>query len=105
VTDPTAAGASPAPRIDTAIGRTPVVRLSRLVDRECAELWVKVEGMNPGGSIKDRTALGMIRDAEASGVLGPAARSSSRRRATPASASHRSRRRGATAWCSAFPRR
>lgn len=36
-----------------------------------AELWVKVEGMNPGGSIKDRTALGMIRDAEQRGVLRP----------------------------------
>jgi len=33
-----------------------------------AEVWVKVEGMNPGGSIKDRTALGMILDAEASGA-------------------------------------
>jgi cysteine synthase len=59
------------PRIDAAIGRTPVVRLSRVVDREMAEVWVKVEGMNPGGSIKDRTALGMIRDAEESGVLRP----------------------------------
>jgi cysteine synthase A len=36
-----------------------------------AELWVKVEGMNPGGSIKDRTALGMIMDAELRGVLRP----------------------------------
>jgi cysteine synthase len=36
-----------------------------------AEVWVKLEGMNPGGSIKDRTALGMILDAEARGVLGP----------------------------------
>lgn len=36
-----------------------------------AEIWVKVEGMNPGGSIKDRTALGMIMDAEERGVLRP----------------------------------
>jgi len=36
-----------------------------------AEIWVKVEGMNPGGSIKDRTALGMIMDAEQRGVLRP----------------------------------
>jgi cysteine synthase len=36
-----------------------------------AELWMKVEGMNPGGSIKDRTALGMITDAEQRGVLRP----------------------------------
>jgi cysteine synthase A len=36
-----------------------------------AELWMKLEGMNPGGSIKDRTALGMILDAERRGVLRP----------------------------------
>jgi cysteine synthase len=36
-----------------------------------AEVWVKMEGMNPGGSIKDRTALGMILDAESRGVLHP----------------------------------
>ena len=35
------------------------------------EVWVKLEGLNPGGSIKDRTALGMIRDAEARGLLQP----------------------------------
>jgi cysteine synthase A len=58
-------------RIDTAIGRTPVVRLMRVVEPDMAEVWVKVEGMNPGGSIKDRTALGMITDAEARGLLPP----------------------------------
>jgi len=36
-----------------------------------AEVWMKVEGMNPGGSIKDRTALGMITDAERRGLLRP----------------------------------
>jgi cysteine synthase A len=36
-----------------------------------AEVWVKIEGVNPGGSIKDRTALGMIVDAERSGALRP----------------------------------
>jgi cysteine synthase A len=67
-------GAAPPPdaaRIDGAIGRTPVVRLRRLPTPDMAEVWVKVEGMNPGGSIKDRTALGMILDAEASGALRP----------------------------------
>jgi cysteine synthase A len=59
------------PRIDGAIGRTPMVRLCRIVVPEAAEVWVKVEGVNPGGSIKDRTALGMILDAEASGTLRP----------------------------------
>jgi len=42
-----------------------------VVEPEMAEIWVKVEGMNPGGSIKDRTALGMIMDAEQRGVLRP----------------------------------
>jgi len=57
--------------IDAAIGRTPTVRLEKVVEPEMAEVWVKAEGMNPGGSIKDRTALGMIMDAEQRGVLRP----------------------------------
>jgi cysteine synthase len=57
--------------IDRHIGRTPTVRLERIVDPDSAEVWAKLEGMNPGGSIKDRTALGMIRDAEQRGLLGP----------------------------------
>ena len=60
-----------ASRIDGAIGRTPVVRLERVIEPGMAEVWVKLEGMNPGGSIKDRTALGMILDAEARGLLQP----------------------------------
>ncbi|HEX4684201.1 MAG TPA: cysteine synthase A [Gemmatimonadaceae bacterium] len=60
-------------RIDSAIGRTPLVQLTRVVDPEIADVFVKLEGMNPGGSIKDRTALGMILDAEARGVLSPGA--------------------------------
>jgi cysteine synthase len=57
--------------IDAFIGRTPLVRLERVVEPGMGEVWVKVEGMNPGGSIKDRTALAMITDAEARGLLGP----------------------------------
>ena len=57
--------------IDAFIGNTPLVRLERVVEPGMAEVWVKVEGMNPGGSIKDRTALGMIMDAEQRGVLRP----------------------------------
>lgn len=57
--------------VDAAIGRTPMVRLRRVVEPDWAEIWVKLEGMNPGGSIKDRTALGMILDAEQRGVLAP----------------------------------
>jgi cysteine synthase A len=59
------------PRIDASIGRTPMVRLERIVEPDMAEVWVKLEGMNPGGSIKDRTALGMILDAEECGQLLP----------------------------------
>ncbi|MCE7797478.1 cysteine synthase A [Sphingobium sufflavum] len=51
------------------IGRTPHVRLSRLFPH--AEVWVKSERANPGGSIKDRIALAMIDAAEASGQLQP----------------------------------
>jgi cysteine synthase A len=58
-------------RIDATIGRTPVVRLARVVEPAMAEVWVKLEGVNPGGSIKDRTALGMILDAERRGILEP----------------------------------
>jgi cysteine synthase A len=57
--------------IDAAIGRTPLVRLTKVVEPGMAEVWMKVEGMNPGGSIKDRTAFGMITDAEERGVLRP----------------------------------
>lgn len=57
--------------IDEHIGGTPLVRLRRVVAPDGGEVWVKVEGMNPGGSIKDRTALAMIRDAEERGALRP----------------------------------
>lgn len=57
--------------VDTAIGRTPVAMLRRVTTPDMAEIWVKLEGMNPGGSIKDRTALGMILDAEDRGILEP----------------------------------
>ena len=56
-------------RIDRFIGRTPTVRLERVVEPDMAEVWVKIEGMNPGGSIKDRPALAMIRDAEERGLI------------------------------------
>lgn len=52
------------------VGETPIVRLRRIVPPG-AEIYVKPERGNPGGSIKDRAALSMIEDAEASGLLGP----------------------------------
>ena len=51
------------------IGNTPHIRLSRLFPDH--EVWVKSERGNPGGSIKDRIALAMVEDAEASGALKP----------------------------------
>jgi cysteine synthase len=57
--------------IEDFIGETPLVRLERVVEPGMAEVWVKLEGMNPGGSIKDRPALAMIVDAEARGLLAP----------------------------------
>ena len=69
--------------LDT-IGQTPHVRLSRLFPDY--EVWMKLERSNPGASIKDRIALAMIDDAEASGMLTPTAPSSNQRRAIPASA-------------------
>jgi cysteine synthase len=57
--------------IDAFIGNTPIVRLERVVEPGMAEVWVKVEGMNPGGSIKDRTALALITQAERDGMLRP----------------------------------
>ncbi|MFB9863741.1 cysteine synthase A [Rufibacter immobilis] len=50
------------------IGNTPVVRINRLYGND-AQVWVKLERANPGGSIKDRIALAMIEDAEKRGLL------------------------------------
>jgi cysteine synthase A len=50
------------------IGRTPTVRINRLYPGD-AEVWVKLERANPGGSIKDRIALSMVEDAERRGIL------------------------------------
>lgn len=53
------------------IGDTPVVRLNRMGDDSDATLWAKLEFFNPGGSVKDRIGLSMIRDAEERGELKP----------------------------------
>ncbi|MFP3421327.1 MAG: cysteine synthase A [Bacillota bacterium] len=51
------------------IGNTPVVKLNRLVEEGSADVYLKLEYMNPGSSVKDRIALAMIEDAEAKGTL------------------------------------
>lgn len=53
------------------IGQTPLVRLQRIVKPEMANIYVKLEMFNPGGSIKDRIAWGMIQEAEQRGALKP----------------------------------
>lgn len=52
-----------------AIGNTPIIRLSHMADEDCAEILVKFEGLNVGGSIKTRTAYNMILDAEKQGLI------------------------------------
>lgn len=53
------------------VGHTPIVRLKHLEPEGGAEIWAKLEYLNPGGSIKDRAALGIVLDAERRGVLRP----------------------------------
>jgi cysteine synthase A len=51
------------------IGKTPVVKLNRITDENSADIYVKLEFMNPGSSVKDRIALAMIEDSEKKGLL------------------------------------
>src|SRR3712207_4355146 len=55
------------------VGRTPLLRLRRFAPAPSADLYAKLEYMNPGGAVKDRAALGMILDAERRGILKPGA--------------------------------
>lgn len=52
-----------------AMGNTPLIRLNRMVDEKSAQILVKFEGLNVGGSIKTRTAYNMIREAEKQGLI------------------------------------
>ncbi|MGH9602937.1 MAG: cysteine synthase A [Terriglobales bacterium] len=51
------------------VGETPLLRLRRVVPSGAAEIFAKLEYLNPGGSVKDRAAIGIIRRAEAQGLL------------------------------------
>ncbi|TAN37946.1 MAG: cysteine synthase A [Nitrospirae bacterium] len=55
----------------TLIGNTPLVRINHMTGPDDAEVWAKLEGCNPGGSVKDRIALSMIEGAEKDGKLKP----------------------------------
>lgn len=52
-----------------AMGNTPLIRLERMAEKGSAQILVKFEGLNVGGSIKTRTAYNMIRDAEEKGLI------------------------------------
>ena len=52
-----------------AMGNTPVIRLNKIIDEDSAEILVKFEGLNVGGSIKTRTAYNMILEAEKQGKI------------------------------------
>ncbi len=56
------------------VGKTPMVRLTRMLGRDAAEgveLYAKVESFNPGGSVKDRIGIAMIEAAEREGLIEP----------------------------------
>ena len=55
------------------IGQTPLLHLSRFAPPPLADVYAKIEWLNPGGSVKDRAAMGMILDAEEKGLLKPGA--------------------------------
>ncbi|MFP1869404.1 cysteine synthase CysM [Lonsdalea quercina] len=57
--------------LEHCIGNTPLVKLQRLARHTDSEIWVKLEGQNPAGSIKDRAAYGMICQAELRGTITP----------------------------------
>src|SRR3990167_5036470 len=51
------------------IGNTPMVKLTKVADKNSADIWAKLEMFNPGGSVKDRIALNMVEQAEKKGLL------------------------------------
>ena len=59
------------PTIESTIGHTPLVRLQRMLTNPNSVVLAKLEGNNPAGSVKDRPAMSMIREAEARGLLKP----------------------------------
>jgi cysteine synthase A len=67
----TGTGLRVATDITELMGQTPMLRLGRIVAPQWASIYVKLEFLNPGGSVKDRAALGMILDAEKRGRLKP----------------------------------
>src|SRR5689334_24593431 len=58
-----------AENITELVGQTPLLHFRRIVPAESADVFAKLEYLNPGGSVKDRAAIGMIRRAEEQGLL------------------------------------
>ena len=54
-----------------AVGRTPLIRLNRIVEGVAPQIYVKADYLNPGGSVKDRIGITMIDEAERKGLLKP----------------------------------
>ncbi|MGB6692068.1 MAG: cysteine synthase A [Terracidiphilus sp.] len=71
VVSPTTSALRVARDIAELVGHTPMLQLRRLAPEPAAAVFAKLEFLNPGGSVKDRAALGMILDAEARGMLHP----------------------------------
>jgi len=67
----TSTGKRIADTIDELIGNTPLVRLKRTAEKSNAEILLKLEYFNPGGSVKDRIGLSMIQEAEKAGLIKP----------------------------------
>src|SRR5215472_13550425 len=61
----------PAENITELVGETPMLRLRRMSPPGGGDVFAKLENLNPGGSVKDRAAIGMIQRAEADGLLKP----------------------------------
>lgn len=57
--------------LESTIGNTPLIQLQRLAPDNGSEIWLKLEGNNPAGSVKDRAALSMITQAEIRGEIAP----------------------------------
>src|ERR1700685_182625 len=59
------------PTVLDLIGNTPMIDISALSPNPAASIFIKLEGQNPGGSVKDRVALSLVEEAERAGVLVP----------------------------------
>ena len=57
--------------LESTIGNTPLAKIQRLVDKDAGEVYLKLEGNNPAGSVKDRAAYSMIKQAELRGQIKP----------------------------------